>query len=1005
MNARSECTIFFGARLEIMFNSLVSIASFIANIVLSTVFVIISWRRCFNKVEYNGKHTIPVVCVCPVKGRANAVQWQALLEYKGGVDLVITLESECDAAYAPAIEFASKHTNVTVSVAGMTVKMSQKVHNLVHALRPTNGYVCFVDDDVHIESKNIEYMANALASDERALAVSGFSCDIPDRYTCLLDHVACFFRLILDVSVSSQRASAIWGGCCMMRGADLREDGPIITAWRDAAYSDDWILTELSRTLKRPILNPPLLLPSLVRFDTWASLYSFLHRQAFVAHTHMNGTRMTVHRVVSSFLTVIMVVSGTLFSTLPFLSVYAWVRSNPSSESVLISNAVSFLVLAGTAGCAIMSQRAVAYRCTSPSNEVLKKHQWNIGLAVLAFPVFAVMIATAAVHSTCIRTVTWGNIQYKRHQGRVHRIRRLDVDGRDPLMPLTTELAAKMAARVNVPDGFLWGSTTAAGHVEGGLQDTNWKRWEARKSRPDGRSTIKNDAICATACDMWNRTLTDDIPHMVRLGLTSYRFSIEWSRVMPSIDHIDEGAINVYIEWCDALNASNIEPCVTLLHFTTPGWFEDLGGWRKRENVVHFNKFVDAVVPRLSCRVWCTINEPVGSAINGYVAGIHPPGMRLSYRSMAKCILHQHMGHAHASKAILAHAPDSAIMVATNMAPFEPFGRLWCLACFVSSFNYLWNWAWVDVVVFGRFTSNALQLIAYMCGVSEDLKACKGSVTHIGVNAYTRIGIEVSAWQCCFNWTRRRARSNMDYGSRAVPPPHSRNQQQTTVACCFMSPHTPGYEMSDTEWDQTPSVLERLLTIVWSRWSLPIYVTESGCADSSASDDMATRYLVGCATAITNAIGMGADVRGYYYFSWVDNFEWAEGYDPRFGLCAMERGSLNRIDKPRARMYRKIIHGSRDSASVAISSNSSDFATTVSSTSAEPVGASPWTSTTTSATSVVVDVEMGSLKTDTPTTVSVMPTTNTDTRQCDIDDNSSNTTPPTSAIDIVIVDR
>ena len=224
-----------------------------------------------------------------------------------------------------------------------------------------------------------------------------------------------------------------------------------------------------------------------------------------------------------------------------------------------------------------------------------------------------------------------------------------DGDGsqHDPLFVATEEEAIAKAKELTFPANFIFSSATSSYQVEGGIVDTNWNRWEQQKKRKDGGETVKRGEGAGAACDMWNLFLGVDLPLIKQLGLGSFRFSIEWSRVEPTEGNYDEAALSRYCEWCQGLRAQGIEPCCTLLHFTEPGWFVDKGGWEKRANVVLFVNFCKKVINKLApfCSMWCTLNEPVGCSVNGWLAGIHPPGQQGSLRTTCQVLFHMLLGH------------------------------------------------------------------------------------------------------------------------------------------------------------------------------------------------------------------------------------------------------------------------------------------------------------------------------------------------------------------------
>jgi len=199
----------------------------------------------------------------------------------------------------------------------------------------------------------------------------------------------------------------------------------------------------------------------------------------------------------------------------------------------------------------------------------------------------------------------------------------------DPTLPATEQDALASAASLKFPPHFRMGAATAAYQIEGGISNTNWNRWEELGHRPEGDRgpTVENGERAGTACDSWNR-FDRDLALMRELKLETYRFSVEWSRIEPEDGRFDEAALDRYATWCDRLRAANIEPFITLHHFTEPGWFCDKGGWEVRDNAECFGTFARKVAMRLAphCSLYATINEPVGYAAAGWLGGVHPPG-------------------------------------------------------------------------------------------------------------------------------------------------------------------------------------------------------------------------------------------------------------------------------------------------------------------------------------------------------------------------------------------
>ena len=484
-----------------------------------------------------------------------------------------------------------------------------------------------------------------------------------------------------------------------------------------------------------------------------------------------------------------------------------------------------------------------------------------------------------------------------------------DPDGKqhDPLFTPRVESAVSKAQELNFPPDFIFGSATSAYQVEGGIVDTNWNRWENRKTRKDGGDTIKNGESAGAACDMWNLFETVDLPLIIQLGLGSFRFSIEWSRVEPTEGNFDNIALARYVSWCRKLREAGVEPCVTLLHFTEPGWFIDRGGWEKRANVACFVRFAKHVIERLAphCSQWCTLNEPVGCSVNGWLAGIHPPGRQGAVVTTCCVLFHMLLGHRDASKAISAATPAAGkpmwIMIANNIVWFEATWRWNVLTRALAAFlNMFFNFCCMDLCVHGRLIC-VFDLFFCLFGIRRDMRSLRGTINTIGVNNYARVQLAMGLFTCCCP-SKPAVRGDGEVCS---------GEQNIAAGCISGDPHNPRFEMSDMEWDLVPSSLGKALRTFWKRYRLPLLVTESGIADGNLNDERRVRYLSGCLRAVAGAIDDGVDVRGYTYWSLLDNFEWAEGFRPRFGLYRIDYTDMSRHETGGLRLYRDVIHRHR----------------------------------------------------------------------------------------------
>ena len=540
---------------------------------------------------------------------------------------------------------------------------------------------------------------------------------------------------------------------------------------------------------------------------------------------------------------------------------------------------------------------------------------------------------------------------------------------RDDLMP-ETESEARGVCLLEWPAGFHFGTATSAYQVEGGISDTNWNRWEAMRVRSDGKETIRGGVGAGRATDMWNLFESVDLPLIKRLGLTMFRFSIEWSRIEPRQGEFDDDALERYARWCRLLRAEGIEPMVTLLHFTEPGWFVDLGGWEDGASVEAFGAFARYVVPRLApfCAYWCTLNEPVGCAVNGWLQGIHPPGRTGEVRAIFTVLFHMLLGHKHAADAVAAAAraaaartaaaaaagpasdapdgpaatplPPPTVLIANNVIWFEAHPSSWwnpVMHLIAWGANMIFNFAVMSALVTGALPQLPLPLdsCAWLMGVRPALRSLRGSVNVCGVNNYVRVWFRVN-WGALLSPLTGRTYARTKSGGRGTGGGgtggtggggEAQHRVDDDEAADVISgeqavgggvlqgdPHDPLFEMSDMGWDLTPSSLGIVIDQFWRRYRLPILVTESGIADGDEHDHRRVRYLSGCLRAVHDALARGVDVRGYTYWSMLDNFEWAEGYRPRFGLCRVDYDTLERTPTRGFELYQEVIKRHRQRA-------------------------------------------------------------------------------------------
>ena len=400
---------------------------------------------------------------------------------------------------------------------------------------------------------------------------------------------------------------------------------------------------------------------------------------------------------------------------------------------------------------------------------------------------------------------------------------------------------------VHFPEGFHWGTATAAHQVEGHLVN-NWTHHEQRKNLEQS----------GAACDHWNRW-REDFQLLTDLGMTSYRFSIEWSRIEPTEGTWNNDALAVYSNMVDDLLERGIRPVVTLHHFSHPQWWEAKGGFADRANAPHFVRYCERVFEVLSDRVetWVTINEPTVFSTMGYTLGMFPPGRR-SLRATLRVMRNLLLAHADVYLALKKIRPEVRIGIAKNVTLFDPKNRWspidWPLARLL---EWFWNGAWRSGVENGRMFFG-------------DVSAAKGTLDFVGLNYYTHVLVGPASVSLL----------KMKFPKRA----HE-------VATEF------GYPMY-------AEGLRRALDFL-APLGVPIEITENGVADTN--DTLRTEHLKRHLWVLSQAIQDGHDVRSYHHWSLMDNFEWAEGYSMRFGLHYVDFETQERTLRPSGAVYKRII--------------------------------------------------------------------------------------------------
>lgn len=404
------------------------------------------------------------------------------------------------------------------------------------------------------------------------------------------------------------------------------------------------------------------------------------------------------------------------------------------------------------------------------------------------------------------------------------------------------------------PKRFLWGAATSAHQVEGSNHN-QWTVWELENAKAKAAQAeyylndyeswdkIKvqakdpNNYVSDVLADHYNR-YEEDFDLLAKMNMNAYRFSVEWSRIEPEQGVWDAEAVTYYKNYVARLKKRNIEPVVTLFHFTLPVWFVEKGGFTKRTNVKYFTRFAEKIISELgtSVRLIITINEPEVYAAESYYHQTWPPAVRDRYKWW-RVINNLAYAHRQSAKAIHRLNRRYKVSIAKN-----------------SNFFYPGDNAWLS-----RLSAAVMQYVQDDYFIKKVIKHCD----FLGVNYYF---------------------SNRVYGYRI---------------------HNPDQKLSDLNWDLHPADIQYALERLHGKYKIPIIITENGLADADDSQRQwwITQTLIGMQKAIAN----GVQLQGYLHWSLMDNFEWANGKWPRFGLAAVDYRTGERTLRPSAHWFGRVI--------------------------------------------------------------------------------------------------
>lgn len=446
-----------------------------------------------------------------------------------------------------------------------------------------------------------------------------------------------------------------------------------------------------------------------------------------------------------------------------------------------------------------------------------------------------------------------------------------------------------MPNRLDLPADFRWGASTAAYQIEGAVHEDGRgpSVWDVFAARP---GAVRDGHTGAVACDHYHR-YAEDIALMRGLGLDGYRFSIAWPRIQPTgSGPVNAAGLDFYDRLVDALLAAGITPLPTLFHWDLPQALEDTGGWLDRDTAYRFAEYAALVADRLGDRVpaWITLNEPFVHMVYGYALGIHAPGRALMLDALPAAH-HQLLGHGLAATVL--RERGLAVMIANNLTPVRPATDDPADVAAATAYDALHNRLFTDPLLLGRYPD----LSAF--GLAEDLGGCvlPGDLELIAAPGLDGLGVNY------YNPTRI-----------AAP---------TDPGLPFTEAPIDGVPRTAFDWPVVPDGLRELLVGLRDRYGAalpPVTITENGCsvadepaADGTVQDQPRIDYLTGHLDALAAAAAEGVDVRGYYTWSLLDNFEWAQGFSQRFGLVHVDFDTQRRTPKASYAWYRDLIAAHR----------------------------------------------------------------------------------------------
>ena len=447
------------------------------------------------------------------------------------------------------------------------------------------------------------------------------------------------------------------------------------------------------------------------------------------------------------------------------------------------------------------------------------------------------------------------------------------------------------------PEGTLFGASTSAYQIEGAAADDGrgLSIWDTFSHK---RGKTKNGDNGNIACDHYNRYI-EDVSLMSRIGLDAYRFSISWPRIMPE----GRGAVNnkgldFYDRLVDELLKAEIRPFATLFHWDFPNrLYRETGGFLKRRAAHDFADYTEVVVRRLGDRVkdWITLNEPWVYATMGHLLGVHAPGLRKPVY-WSRVVHNQLLAHAYAMERIKAASPAARVGITLNITPPHPKSDTAANRSVVDFADQILNRVFLDPLFKGEYPHQMMRRLGLFWPEvkASDMELINRPMNFLGINLYSRIKVSYAPWLPVLK--------TFIHTDRIPYKEYVKNNKRYT----------------SMGWEVFPeSMYDTLINIRDNYGNVPVYITENGAAftdklvDYRVRDEARINYLHEYTQQAARAASEGCDLRGYFAWSLLDNFEWSEGYNKRFGLIYVDYETQRRTIKDSGYWYKDLINANR----------------------------------------------------------------------------------------------